>query len=143
MKHIAGVVSVSVVAVLYSGCGNNTVADKPATESTCLNSIPKDIKGLKVRGSRPRQNVIENLAPIICNWQRLCNIENRNDLTGVIILNLVVDKIGDIGVTSYETTIKDTIYVDNLVKGLYLHDFDPWNDQPGETIIEVPVELIK
>jgi hypothetical protein len=109
----------------------------------CYTHIPKDIKGLVIDGPRPRRNVIENLAPILCNWRKQLPAEKRQDLKGTIILKLVVDKVGDIGVLGYSSTIRDSVFVERLVSGLYLLDFDPWNDQPEETRIEVPFDLVK
>jgi hypothetical protein len=109
----------------------------------CGPAAPRDIKGLVIDGPRPRQNVIENLAPILCNWRKQCKTDNRSDLTGTIVLKIVVDKVGDIGVLGYESTIKDTVYVERLISGLHVLDFDPWNDKPGETRIQVPIQLMK
>jgi hypothetical protein len=107
----------------------------------CAKDLPRNVKGLSVDGPRPKRNVIENMAKIICSWRTGCIESKRTDLEGVTTIKLTVNHVGEIGIEWYTSTVKDSVFVEAMVESLALYDFDPWNDCQDQTTIEFPVVL--
>lgn len=119
-----------------------TKSPEPWTIRTCLSGVPEDVKGLNVRGPRPRRNIIENMTPIICQWRSQCTGRNQDSVSGVIDLTLSINHVGEPGIVRYTHTLKDSAFVANLLNEIYLHDFDPWNDRQEPTEFDYPVRLV-
>jgi hypothetical protein len=107
----------------------------------CSGKLPHNVKGLSVNGPRPRQNVIENMAKIICSWRTGCIENKRTDLEGIVTVKLTVNHSGKIGIDGYTSNIKDSVFIEAMVESLSLYDFDPWNDGLEPTKIEYPMVL--
>ncbi|MBN1980462.1 MAG: hypothetical protein JW795_02950 [Chitinivibrionales bacterium] len=141
MKKIFKVKKIFILMTMASLAVGCMVFRPSQSISPCFVKIPRDVKGLIIKGPRPRRNVIENMVPIICAWQEKIDRDKRSGLTGEIVLRLTVNKVGEIFVRGFEHTAQDASYVQMLVESICNYDFDPWNDEPFDTEITYPINL--
>ena len=133
----------AVIMTHAAGCGKKHEAGKVSEMQQCLETVPRNVPGLVIRGPRPKENIIENMVPIICQWRRWCENSDGENLKGTLLLTVFVNKVGEIGIVKYSSTIRDTAKIHELVNSFSLFEFDVWNEGDYETQFDFPVKLLE
>ena len=133
------VAGVALVLVKVFGPAPPPPADPTATPEDCLTSVYADEKNLLIwEGSRTKDNILHDLAPLICRGRELFDklkAEGKNITAGTVTLRVVVEFNGEIISTEVqETSIDSRRFLDALTGIFNMSDFSFWNREDEDAV---------
>ena len=114
-------------------CGGKSPEKAP---KDCIEIIPDNLPGLKVTGSRSKDNVIRNLIPFNCTVQKAYRerLAENTALTGEVTISFTVEFQGEVINNRIVTsTVEDTVFMEEFRQIYRYMEFDPWGNTGQET----------
>jgi predicted transcriptional regulator len=136
-----------VVFFLATAC-TTTQQKEPFDPATCMETVPKEIKGLKILdGPRTKASIIRDMVPVVCNAQVLFQKMKKNgeDINaGKVIFLVTVEYTGEVYKADIEeTTIQSDKFLREVSDFIMDTDFVGWARNDIDTVFEYPVIIVE
>lgn len=120
--------------------------DQPFSMKTCLESIPRDVKGLEIiQGSRSKTSIIHEMVPIVCNAKALfkkLTAEGTAIESGSMTLRVIVEYTGEvISVRIQDSGITYRPFRNKIIDMIADSDFTPWQKEDTDTEFLYPIHF--
>lgn len=120
--------------------------DKPFSLQACLESVPKNVKGLKIiEGSRSKSSIINDMVPIVCRGRALfeqMQSKDSSNTMGSITFRVVVEYTGEVvTVRVQQTDIPSRPFVNQMIRLVGNSDFVNWPREDKDTVFVYPMRF--
>jgi hypothetical protein len=125
----------------------STTSKQPSFDpKTCLENIPKNVKGLKiVSGPRTEKNIIRDMVSPICSAYALFRHLKSKDHEindGHVVFRVIVEYTGEVAYAGIEeTTIQSEYFLREVRDFIMDTDFVLWGGDDRDTIFLYPVKF--
>jgi hypothetical protein len=133
------------LAAVPASC-TSLIRDKPYNHQECMDTVPKNVKGLKIfEGPRTEKSIINDMVPVGCYgrviYERMKS-RGKTDISGTITFKVTVEYTGEVYKVEIEdTTIGSEAFVKRLTDLIMDTDFTGWSRNETDTIFVYPMSF--